>query len=67
MHMIDRYEVTHFCGAPIILQMLINAPEEEREAWSHQVKMMTAASPPPPSVLQAAEAMGISVTHGTGY
>ena len=47
---IHRYKVTHFCGAPIIMQMIINASEEERLPFSHEVSMMTAAAPPPAPV-----------------
>ena len=58
--------VTHLCGAPIIMSMIAGAPEAERRAFEQPVKMMTAAAPPPAPVIQAMEAMGISVTHVYG-
>ncbi len=63
---IADYKVTHFCGAPIIMGMVINAAEDERREFDHQVNMMTAAAPPPASVLEAMEARGFRVTHVYG-
>jgi fatty-acyl-CoA synthase len=61
---IARHGVTHLCGAPVVLNMLINATEKPR--LPRAVEVMTAASAPPPSVLEAIEAMGFSVTHVYG-
>ena len=58
--------VTHLCGAPIVMNMLLNAPNEQKRDWSHQVRMMTAASAPPATVIAGMEAMGIAVTHVYG-
>ena len=58
--------VTHFCGAPIVLSMIVNAGENERREFSQKVRGMTAAAPPPPSVLEAMDALGIVVTHVYG-
>jgi fatty-acyl-CoA synthase len=58
--------VTHLCGAPIVMQMLINASEEDRREFTHRVKMMTAASPPPAPVLAAMKRLGIDTTHVYG-
>ncbi|MYE00250.1 MAG: acyl-CoA synthetase [Alphaproteobacteria bacterium] len=58
--------VTHFCGAPIVLNMLLHAPEDERRAFSRRVQVMTAAAPPPPSTLEGMEAMGFDITHTYG-
>ena len=57
---------THLCGAPVVLNMLINAPAGERRKLERRVEVMTAASPPPPAVLEAVEAMGFHVTHVYG-
>ena len=59
-------KVTHFCGAPIVLNMLVNAQPEERRTWDHQVQAMTAASAPPASVLEHMAEMGFDVTHVYG-
>ena len=53
--------VTHFGGAPVVLGMLINAPESERRVLDHPVKVMTAGAPPPASVLEKTEALGFEV------
>lgn len=58
-------KVTHFCGAPIVLNMMNNAPDELKD-FSHNVKVMTAGAPPPASVIGAIEDMGIHVTHVYG-
>ena len=58
--------VTHFCGAPIVLNMLINATEAERRPLPHRVSVMTAAAPPPATVLAAMEADGFDVAHVYG-
>ena len=44
--------ITNFCGAPVVLNMLINAKPEERCSLPREVQVMTAAAPPPPTVLQ---------------
>ena len=58
--------VTHFCGAPVVLNLVVNALEEERRPLAHRVEIMTAAAPPPPAVLERIEAMGFRVTHVYG-
>ena len=63
---IDEEGVTNFCGAPVILNMLINAKPEERRPLPREVQVMTAAAPPPPAVLQKMEAAGFKITHVYG-
>jgi len=58
--------VTHFCGAPIVLNMLLHSPEEQRRRFDHRIRVMTAAAPPPPSTLEGMEAMGFDITHTYG-
>lgn len=58
--------VTHFCGAPIVLGMVINASPEERCEFTHEVQVMTAAAPPPAAVLEAMQRQGFNVTHVYG-
>ncbi len=58
--------VTHFCGAPVVLNMVINAKPEERRALPRTVEVMTAAAPPPPAVLQRMEEDGFHITHVYG-
>ena len=47
--------MTHLCGAPIVLSLLINAKDTEKKKLNHNVKIMTAAAPPPPSILSGIE------------
>ena len=63
---IDEEGVTNFCGAPVVLNMLINAKPEERRSLPREVQVMTAASPPPPAVLQKMEEDGFKITHVYG-
>ncbi len=63
---LSENRVTHFCGAPIVLSMLVNAPENQRRSIDHEVKVMTAAAPPPASTLEAMQRMGFRVTHVYG-
>ncbi len=58
-------KVSHFCGAPIVLNMLANAPDELKD-FDHEIKVMTAGAAPPAAVIAAMEALGISVTHVYG-
>jgi len=63
---IKKEKVDHFCGAPIVLNMMNSADEEIKRGIEHQVKVMTAGAPPPASVIQGMEAMGFNVTHVYG-
>jgi len=58
--------ITHLCGAPVVLNMLINAPAGALRKLDRRVAVMTAASAPPPSVLETIEGMGFDVTHVYG-
>ncbi len=59
-------KVDHFCGAPVVLNMVINAHDNERRAFQHKCKVMTAAAPPPASVLEKMQQQGFDVTHVYG-
>ncbi len=58
--------VTHFCGAPIVLNMLVNAPESARAGLARKIEVMTAASAPPAAVIEKMERMGFHITHVYG-
>ncbi|UWR23198.1 AMP-binding protein [Sulfitobacter sp. S190] len=58
--------VTHFGGAPIVLNMLVNAPDAERRALPHTVEVFTAGAPPAPATLAKIEALGFNVTQVYG-
>ncbi|MDS4012494.1 MAG: acyl-CoA synthetase [Defluviicoccus sp.] len=63
---IGEYRVTHFCGAPIVLNMVANTPADRRPAIEHQVNVMTAAAPPPAATLEVMQRQGFHVTHVYG-
>jgi fatty-acyl-CoA synthase len=63
---IAREGVTHLCGAPIVVNLLLNAPPEQRRDPGRTVAMMTAGSAPPAAVLQGIEALGFAMTHVYG-
>jgi len=58
--------VTHLCGAPIVMQMVLNPKDTERRDFSQSVNFMTAAAPPPAAVLKAMKDAGFRVTHVYG-
>jgi fatty-acyl-CoA synthase len=59
-------KVTHFCGAPIVMGFIVNAKEADRRQFDHTVNVMTAAAPPPASVLERMQREGFNVTHVYG-
>ncbi|WP_420334675.1 AMP-binding protein [Roseibium sp.] len=59
--LIDRHRISHLGGAPIVLSMLVNTPEEDRRPLAGPVKIMTAGAPPPAAVLAATKALGFEV------
>ncbi|KAL7085653.1 hypothetical protein ACP275_14G292600 [Erythranthe tilingii] len=60
------HRVTHMGGAPTVLNMLINAPVDQRRPLPGKVSVMTGGAPPPPQVLFKMEELGFSVTHSYG-
>ena len=66
LNLIRDEQVTHMCGAPIVLQALVNMPAEAKAAIEHPVKAMVAGAAPPAKVIGAVEEMGIEVTHVYG-
>jgi fatty-acyl-CoA synthase len=55
--------VTHMCGAPIVMSLLVSAPDDEKRALSQEVQFFTAAAPPPESILAQMKEAGFNVTH----
>jgi fatty-acyl-CoA synthase len=64
--LIRRHKVTHFCGAPVVHNMLINAPAEMRAGIEHKVSAMIAGAAPPQAVIEGMERMGVDLTHVYG-
>ena len=63
---IKQHKVTHLCGAPIVMNLMANADDELKAGVDHQVNIMTAASAPPPAVLEAMQKLNFKVTHAYG-
>ena len=63
---LEEHGVTHLCGAPIVMQILLGAKPEERTEFSQKVSMLTAAAPPPAAVLRQMAEQGFDVTHVYG-
>ncbi|MFW2365649.1 MAG: acyl-CoA synthetase [Desulforhopalus sp.] len=64
--LISKHNVTHFGGAPIVLNMIANATEEEMQPIDHKVYAMTAGAPPPSTILEKMENLGFEVMHVYG-
>ncbi len=60
---IADHGVTHLCGAPIVMSLLINANEEDQRQFPQVVTFNTAAAPPPEAVLSGMADAGFAVTH----
>jgi fatty-acyl-CoA synthase len=61
--LIAEHGVTHMCGAPTVLNMLVSAPAGQKIAFNHIVDIQTGGSPPPASVIKGMEELGFRVTH----
>ncbi|MEJ6503952.1 MAG: acyl-CoA synthetase [Rhodobacter sp.] len=55
--------VTHLCGAPIVMSLMISAPDTAKRELDHRVQFFTAAAPPPEKLLAAMNVAGFDVTH----
>jgi len=64
--LIRTLKVTHFCGAPIVHGMLINAPEAARTGIDHPVNALIAGAAPPAAIIEGMERIGFNITHVYG-
>ena len=64
--LINKHGVTHFGGAPIVLNMIANAPKNEQKSLKNKVYVMTAGAPPPSSILKKMQSLGFDVMHVYG-
>ena len=64
--LIDKYEVTHFGGAPIVLNMIVNAPKENQIKLKRKVNVLTAGAPPPSVIFEKMQNLGFDVMHVYG-
>ncbi|MDO8789816.1 MAG: acyl-CoA synthetase [Sulfuritalea sp.] len=63
---IREHKVSHYCGAPIVHSMLVNAPAAWREGINHKVSALVAAAPPPAAVIEGMGKIGFDITHVYG-
>jgi fatty-acyl-CoA synthase len=63
---IIAHGVTHYCGAPIVQSLLVNAPDEMKQGLPKGVKAMVAGAAPPASMIEGMERMGFDLTHVYG-
>jgi fatty-acyl-CoA synthase len=63
---IARQGVTHLCGAPVVMNMLLNAGAGLKRSLERRIEMMTAGAPPPVAVIEGMEALGFHITHVYG-
>jgi fatty-acyl-CoA synthase len=64
--LVDEHKVTHFGGAPIILNMLANAPKSDQKTFGRTIQVMTAGAPPPAKVLESMNQFGFNIMHVYG-
>jgi len=64
--LIDQYKVDYFCGAPIVLSLLINTPKEQQIKFEHHVEVMVAGAAPPAAIIEGMHHIGIQVNHVYG-
>lgn len=64
--LIADHKITHFSGAPIVLNLIANAPDSEKRGFGHKVNVITAGAPPPSSILEKMETLGFEVMHVYG-
>ena len=64
--LIDTYKVTHFGGAPIVLNMITGASENDRKELKHKVHVLTAGAPPPSIIFKKMKRLGFEVMHVYG-
>jgi len=64
--LLEKHKITHFGGAPVVLNMLANAPPEDQKRFDRSIKVMTAGAPPPAKVLESMTEFGFDVLHVYG-
>ncbi len=64
--LIREHRVTHYCGAPIVHSMLINADPADQALLDHRVDALVAGAAPPIAIIEGMERIGVSITHVYG-
>jgi fatty-acyl-CoA synthase len=63
---IRNHKVTHYCGAPIVQNILINAPQSMKSGIHHRVQTMVGGAAPPAAMIEGMEKMGFEILHAYG-
>jgi fatty-acyl-CoA synthase len=66
LELITEHKVTHYCGAPIVHTLLLNAPQEWKRGINHTVHCLVAGAAPPAAMIEGMERMGFDITHVYG-
>ena len=61
--LIEEHGVTHMCGAPVVLNLLLHAPDSVKRRFAHIVEVATGGAAPPSAVIEGMSEMGFNVTH----
>ena len=61
--LIEKYEITHFGGAPIVLNMITGAPDSDKKKLNRKVNVLTAGAPPPSIIFKKMKELGFEVMH----
>ncbi|MGZ7882635.1 acyl-CoA synthetase [Acinetobacter soli] len=64
--LIEKHQIEYFCGAPIVLSMLINAPKNQQIAFEHRVEVLVAGAAPPAAIIEGMRKLGVNITHVYG-
>ncbi|MCL4145049.1 UNVERIFIED_CONTAM: hypothetical protein GTU68_065231, partial [Idotea baltica] len=64
--LIEKHTVTHFGGAPIVLNMMANAPKDDQKTFDRSIEVMTAGAPPPAAVIERMGEFGFNIMHVYG-
>ena len=64
--LIEKHDVTHFVGAPIVLNMITGASENDRKTLKQKVYVLTAGAPPPSIIFKKMKSLGFEVMHVYG-
>ena len=65
-NLIDKHKVTHFGGAPIVLNLIANAEDKDKKEINHKIYVLTAGAPPTSAILEKMDNLGFEVMHVYG-
>ena len=65
-HLIDKHKVTHFGGAPIVLNLIANAEDKDKKEIKHKINVLTAGATPTSAILEKMDNLGFEVMHVYG-